>query len=137
MRASSFVRLGFIPARHYSSTPFLLRFRLIDGDLTEAFVKGRGPGGQKINKVRNCVQLTHLPTGLTGSCQDGRSLVANRAIARKQLEKKVEHGALGADSRIGKAIAKKQKQKQQKKRRARLKYHTGLEAGPPPDSECN
>ena len=111
-------------ARFYSSTQALLKFSLNDTDVEEAFVKGSGPGGQKINKVRNCVQLKHLPTGIMVSCQDGRTLGANRAIARKQLEKKVEFATLGADSRLGKAIKKKQKQKQKSKQRARLKYHS-------------
>jgi len=110
-------------ARFYSSTLVLQKFSLDDGDVEEAFVKGSGPGGQKINKVRNCVQLKHLPTGIMVSCQDGRSLAANRAIARKQLEKKVELAMHGADSRLGKAIKKKQKQKQKSTQRARLKYH--------------
>jgi hypothetical protein len=109
---------------------------LDDADIEEAFVKGSGPGGQKINKVRNCVQLKHLPTGVMVSCQDGRSLVANRAIARKLLEKKVEYETFGADSRIGKSITKKQKQKQQNRRRARLKYHAATnENGPCPEQQ--
>lgn len=51
--------------------------------------QGSGPGGQKINKVRNCVQLTHRPTGISVSCQDSRELTANRHIARKRLVEKV------------------------------------------------
>ena len=51
--------------------------------------QGSGPGGQKINKVRNCVQLTHRPTGISVSCQDSRELTANRHIARKRLREKV------------------------------------------------
>lgn len=51
--------------------------------------KGSGPGGQKINKVRNCVQLTHVPSGVSVSCQDSRELHANRNIARKRLKEKV------------------------------------------------
>ena len=58
-------------------------------DLEENFVKGSGNGGQKINKVRNCVQLRHVPSGITVSCQDSRSLTTNRSIARKLLKKKV------------------------------------------------
>jgi hypothetical protein len=40
------------------------RFRLDDSEFREAFVKGSGPGGQKINKVMSCVQLTHIATGI-------------------------------------------------------------------------
>lgn len=52
--------------------------------------QGGGPGGQKINKVRNCVQLTHVPSGVSVSCQDSRELHANRHIARKRLKEKVQ-----------------------------------------------
>jgi RF-1 domain len=44
------------------------RFRLDDSEFREAFVKGSGPGGQKINKIRSCVQLTHIATGIQVSC---------------------------------------------------------------------
>jgi hypothetical protein len=43
-----------------------------DDELEENFVRGSGPGGQSINKSRNRVQLTHLPTGISVSCQDFR-----------------------------------------------------------------
>jgi protein subunit release factor B len=34
-------------------------------ELDEKFIKGGGPGGQKINKTSSCVQLKHIPTGIT------------------------------------------------------------------------
>ena len=41
-------------------------------DLVEKFVRGTGPGGQSINKTKSCVQLVHVPTGLTVHCQEQR-----------------------------------------------------------------
>lgn len=38
---------------------------LLESDLEERFVKGFGKGGQKVNKTSNCVELKHLPTGIT------------------------------------------------------------------------
>lgn len=38
-------------------------------DISEKFVLGWGPGGQKINKTANCVFLTHTPTGISVKCQ--------------------------------------------------------------------
>ena len=37
---------------------------LIESELEERFIRGSGPGGQKINKTSNCVMLKHLPTGI-------------------------------------------------------------------------
>ena len=45
---------------------------LKESDFTESFVKGSGPGGQKINKTSNCVQLHHISTGIIVSCQETR-----------------------------------------------------------------
>lgn len=42
----------------YSRVPVL-----DEKDLEEGFVKGGGPGGQKVNKSTNCVYIKHLPTG--------------------------------------------------------------------------
>jgi hypothetical protein len=35
-----------------------------ENDLEEKFVRGSGPGGQKINKTSSCVDLLHVPTGI-------------------------------------------------------------------------
>ena len=54
-------------------------------DLIERFVKGSGPGGQKINKTASCVFLKHVRSGIEVKCQGGRSLQDNRFEARKRL----------------------------------------------------
>ncbi|MGY8690309.1 MAG: peptide chain release factor family protein, partial [Verrucomicrobiales bacterium] len=56
-----------------------------EADLVERFIKGSGPGGQKINKTASCVFLKHVSTGIEVKCQDGRSLTDNRAQARRRL----------------------------------------------------
>ena len=93
--------------------------KLDETELEEKFVRGSGPGGQKINKVRNCVQLKHVPTGLMVQCQEARALSANRSIARRLLERKVEHLLHGENSKVSRAIRKKQRSKQRARRRAR------------------
>ncbi|CAM9899505.1 unnamed protein product [Ectocarpus fasciculatus] len=96
-------------------------FELLDEDIEERF-QGSGPGGQKINKVRNCVQLTHIPSGVSVSCQDSRELHANRHIARKRLKEKVEFQLMGDDSKVGRRINKIRNKKARSQRKSRLKH---------------
>lgn len=58
---------------------------LEEEDLVERFVKGTGPGGQKINKTASCVFLKHPRSGVEVKCQEGRSLTDNRLEARRRL----------------------------------------------------
>lgn len=77
-------------------------------DLIEKFVKGRGPGGQAINKTNSSVSLIHIPTGIRIQSQPTRSREENRKIARKILGERLDlmraragHDAIasGADAR--------------------------------------
>jgi len=120
-------RATSLPIPRFYGIPAPPRFRLLDADLTEKFVRGSGKGGQKVNKTSNCVQLTHVPTGIAVNCQDSRSLLVNRKIARKLLETKVEFHLFAEDSKIGRATSKKAKQKANKRRRSLKKYHPGEE----------
>lgn len=61
-----------------------------DSDLIERFVKGRGPGGQAINKTNSSVSLTHIPTGIRIQSQPTRSREENRKIARRILMERLD-----------------------------------------------
>jgi peptide chain release factor len=59
-------------------------------DVEERFVRGSGPGGQKINKTSSTVWLRHRPTGIEVRCQRERSQAANRELAWQELCAKLE-----------------------------------------------
>ncbi|ODO06250.1 hypothetical protein L198_01482 [Cryptococcus wingfieldii CBS 7118] len=65
------------------------KFELLEEELDEKFVRGRGPGGQAINKTNSSVSLTHIPTGIRVQSQPTRSREENRKIARKILSEKL------------------------------------------------
>ena len=58
------------------------RLGIKEADLVERFIRGSGPGGQKINKTSSCVQIKHLISGIEVKCQKSRSLMTNRIKAR-------------------------------------------------------
>lgn len=94
---------------------------LREEDLVEKFVRGRGPGGQCINKNESCVQLTHIPSGLRVAVQDARDLTTNRKIARKRLRDKLDLAINKETSKLGKRVAKIRKRKAKTKHRQNAK----------------
>lgn len=63
---------------------------VLAGDVEEQFLRGSGPGGQKINKTSSTVRVRHRPTGTEVRCQRERSQAANRETAWAELCSKLE-----------------------------------------------
>lgn len=117
---------------------------LKEDDIREAFLKGSGPGGQKIvrpiviesmapnctsnhsessqNKTASAVQLKHLPTGTVIKSQATRSRAQNRKIARRLLAERIEAVEKGPESRVELKAEIKRKKKASKSKKARRKY---------------
>jgi len=96
-----------------------------ESDLQETFVRSSGPGGQKVNKTSSCVQLVHIPTGLSVKCQRERSQALNRFIARRLLLDRIEKLRKGVVEAEKDRVEKIRRQKRKRSKRAKEKMLEG------------
>lgn len=90
-------------------------------EFQETFVRSSGPGGQKVNKTSSCVQIVHLPTGLSAKCQQERSQALNRFFARRILLDRIERLRTGIVKAERMRVEKIRRQKRRRSRRAKEK----------------
>ena len=83
-------------------------------DVDERFVRGSGPGGQKINKTSSTVWLRHRPTGIEVRCQAERSQAANRERAWLELCSRLEERRAAAAAAAKQVIEKGRRRSRQK-----------------------
>lgn|ERR1035437_4371923 len=83
-------------------------------EVEERFVRGAGPGGQKINKTSSTVWLRHRLTGIEVRCQRERSQAANRELAWADLCAKLEQRI-----KVGEML--RQEERERSRRRHRQK----------------
>lgn len=85
-------------------------------DVEEKFVRGTGPGGQKINKTSSTVWLRHGPTGIEVRCQRERSQAVNREVAWGELCAKLEARKRAAQAAVVDAREEARRRTRQKSR---------------------
>ena len=107
---------------------------VLPSDVEERFVRGSGPGGQKINKTSSTVCVKHRPTGVEVRCQRERSQAANREMAWAELcaklaERLRAERAAQTDEREQCRRRNRQKSRGQKLRMIQSKKHrAGIKA---------
>ncbi len=92
---------------------------VLASDVTEAFTRGSGAGGQKINKTSSTVVLRHGPTGTEVRCQEERSQAVNRERAWERFCEKLEERVRSAEAERQARVAKARRTN--RKRSARQK----------------
>jgi peptide chain release factor 2 len=85
LRHTSFVLVEVLPEIKIEESEIKIR----PEDLKVDFYRASGPGGQYVNKRETSVRITHLPTGLTVSCQSERLQGENRKRAQGLLLSKL------------------------------------------------
>ncbi|HVE39217.1 MAG TPA: peptide chain release factor-like protein [Planctomycetota bacterium] len=118
------------PAKVAELLARLATLRIDPAAIDEQFVRGGGPGGQKINKTSNCVLLRYPPLDLVVRCQRDRRRNVNRFLALRELVDRAEMAISPGSSKRLNDVERKRRNKARAGRRARARH---AELKEPPD----
>lgn len=66
-----------------------LDIEILDKDIRVDTFCSSGAGGQSVNTTKSAVRVTHIPTGIIATCQDGKSQNDNKAKALQVLRTRI------------------------------------------------